>query len=557
MTGWQGLVAERYRLREPLGTGGMGRVWLARDEMLHRDVAIKELVLPHGLSPQEHEELQLRTMREARAAAQLSHPNVIQIYDVIQSEAQPWIVMEYVRSRSLHEIVRRRGPLPPQTVADIGLAILAALRAAHSAGVLHRDVKPGNVLLAEDGRVVLTDFGLAAFESGEGQVTRPGLVLGSPQYVAPERARDGVSSVEADLWSLGATLYAAVEGHAPYARETAMATLTALATESPEPARRAGPLRPVLDGLLRKNPRLRMTAAEAEQLLRRVAAGDQRIRRRVPRPRRPESASGAITAGLDGAPTSVVAAPSGSTTDVVLSFVARRKARLALVAAGVVLVTFVVAVVIARPSGRDNPLSAGTPPAGASRPGGAEPSGGGTAGGTAIDYGASGCPFVAGSPAPTSTRAHTFSPLPGWQWFDDDTARYSIAVPELFTYARTGRLNCFMEPGGSRMVAVEQLGQTVADPTAFCAEREKAMLNPLQLPGYQRVGLKQLDFWAGAAEWEYTFDGSDGTRMHGVTRAFLTKPGHAFAIYWVARDFDWQTNLSNYRAVTPSFTPWG
>ncbi|WP_420884079.1 protein kinase domain-containing protein, partial [Micromonospora sp. CPCC 205547] len=246
----------------------MGRVWLARDEMLHRDVAVKEVVPPNWLAESEREELRLRTLREARTAARLNHPNVVRIYDVVHDRDSPWIVMEYVPSRSVQQILGTDGPLEPGRVAEIGLAVLAALRAAHAAGVLHRDVKPHNVLVADDGRVVLTDFGLATFDGGDGLMTGPGLVLGSPQFVAPERAREGVSNPRTDLWSLGATLHAAVEGQSPYARASAMATLSALATEPPDPALRAGPLRPVLDGLLQRDPARRLTAAQVEPLLR-------------------------------------------------------------------------------------------------------------------------------------------------------------------------------------------------------------------------------------------------------------------------------------------------
>jgi hypothetical protein len=280
----QQLVAERYRLASLIGSGGMGRVWLARDEVLRRDVAVKEVVLPEHMTFAERNELCQRTLREARAAGRLSHPNVVAVYDVVQAEGRPWIVMELVRSRSLYQVVKEDGPIPPRRAAEIGLAVLDALRAAHKAGVWHRDVKPGNVLLADDGRVVLTDFGLATFE-GDGTVTRSGVILGSAQYISPERARDGASGPESDLWSLGATLYAAVEGRSPYARDTPMATLTALATVPPDTPRRAGPLRPVLIGLLRKNPRHRMRAPEVERLLTKIAAGDARSRRGLLTPR--------------------------------------------------------------------------------------------------------------------------------------------------------------------------------------------------------------------------------------------------------------------------------
>ncbi|MEV8513909.1 serine/threonine-protein kinase [Dactylosporangium sp. NPDC051484] len=276
MTRPKALIAERYRLIESLGAGGMGRVWLARDEVLRRDVAIKEVIPPESLTPDERDELRMRTLREARAAARLNDANVVRIYDVVHTEQAPWIVMEYVPSRSLHQVIAEDGPLPPDRVVQIGLAVLAALKAAHGAGVLHRDVKPGNVLLADTGRVVLTDFGLAVFEGGDGAVTRPGLILGSPQYISPERAREGTSGPESDMWALGATLYAAVEGRSPYARSTTYATLTALATEEPDPPTRAGVLKPVLGALLRKDPRARADVAETERLLQRAAAGEGR-----------------------------------------------------------------------------------------------------------------------------------------------------------------------------------------------------------------------------------------------------------------------------------------
>src|SRR3954464_15049784 len=260
------VVADRYRLVAPLGQGGMGRVWRATDVVLHRDVAIKELVPPPGLTPEERQEMRERSLREARAIARLNNINVVRVFDVLRTDADPWIVMEYVPSRSLHDILASDGPFNPVRAAEIGLGVLGALRAAHRAGVVHRDVKPGNVLIAADGRVVLTDFGLATVP-GDPNVTRTGLVLGSPAYIAPERARAGTAGPAADLWSLGATLYAAVEGSSPFARPSAIATLAALATENPPPARNAGPLKPVLNGLLRKDPTERISAEEAERLL--------------------------------------------------------------------------------------------------------------------------------------------------------------------------------------------------------------------------------------------------------------------------------------------------
>jgi serine/threonine protein kinase len=244
----------------------MGRVWRATDVVLHREVAIKELVPPPGLTPDERREMRERSLREARAIARLNNINVVRVFDVLRTDADPWIVMEYVPSRSLQDALASDGPFPPVRAAEIGLGVLNALRAAHRNGVVHRDVKPGNVLIGADGRVVLTDFGLATVP-GDPNVTRTGLVLGSPAYIAPERARDGTAGPGADLWSLGATLYAAVEGSSPFARPTAIATLAALATENPPQSRNAGPLKPVLNGLLRKDPTHRINAEETERLL--------------------------------------------------------------------------------------------------------------------------------------------------------------------------------------------------------------------------------------------------------------------------------------------------
>ena len=266
MTSAPALVAGRYRLAELLGRGGMGRVWLARDTVLDRDVAIKEIDLPAALVAGDREGAQRRTLREARAAARLSHRNVAQVYDVFQSGDRTWIVMEYVPSRSLQQVLDTDGPLEPRRVAEIGLEVLAVLDAAHRAGVRHRDVKPGNVLLGEDGRVVLTDFGIATMD-GDSIITSSDVLVGSPKYMSPERARNGAALPASDLWSLGATLYAAVEGRPPYERESAIGMLTALATEEPDPPDRAGPLRPVLDGLLRKDPEDRIDIAEARRRL--------------------------------------------------------------------------------------------------------------------------------------------------------------------------------------------------------------------------------------------------------------------------------------------------
>ncbi|MFE7120776.1 serine/threonine-protein kinase, partial [Streptomyces sp. NPDC057654] len=213
------VLAGRYRLLGELGRGGMGVVWRARDEVLDREVAVKEVRAPSGLLDREVRQLYARLEREGRAAGAVSHPNVVTVHDVVSEAGRPWIVMELIRGLSLAEVLEAEHTLSPARAARIGVEVLAALRAAHLAGVLHRDVKPGNVLLANDGRVVLTDFGIAMVE-GSTALTMTGELVGSPEYLAPERVLGRQPGPASDLWSLGVTLYAAVEGGSPFRRET-------------------------------------------------------------------------------------------------------------------------------------------------------------------------------------------------------------------------------------------------------------------------------------------------------------------------------------------------
>ncbi|WP_406265490.1 protein kinase [Streptomyces sp. NBC_00191] len=266
------LVAGRYRLLSPLGEGGMGVVWRARDEVLNREVAVKEVRAPAGLAAADEQRLYARLEREAWAAGRISHRNVVTVYDVATEDGRPWIVMELVRGLALSDVLDAEGPLAPQRAAHIGAEILAALRAAHEAGVLHRDVKPGNVLIGNDGRVVLSDFGIAMVE-GTSNLTMTGELIGSPEFLAPERALGRTPGPESDLWSLGVLLYAAVEGNSPFRQNTPLSTLRAVVDEELPPPRRAGALAPVIAGLLRKDPAQRLSAGEAERLLRVVGAG--------------------------------------------------------------------------------------------------------------------------------------------------------------------------------------------------------------------------------------------------------------------------------------------
>ncbi|GGS01501.1 hypothetical protein GCM10010252_45140 [Streptomyces aureoverticillatus] len=266
------MIAGRYRLLAPLGEGGMGTVWRARDDVLGREVAVKEVRAPAGLHASEVDRLYTRLEREAWAAAHIPHRNVVTVYDVATEEGRPWIVMELVRGLALSDVLESEGPMTPQRAAHIGAEVLGALRAAHDAGVLHRDVKPGNVLLSNDGRVVLTDFGIAMVE-GSSALTMTGEVVGSPEFLAPERALGRRPGPESDLWSLGVLLYAAVEGVSPFRQDTPLSTLRAVVDEELPPPHRAGPLAPVIAGLLRKDPAERSLAADTERDLRLVAEG--------------------------------------------------------------------------------------------------------------------------------------------------------------------------------------------------------------------------------------------------------------------------------------------
>ena len=269
------VIDGRFQLLDKLGGGAMGLVWRAYDLALEREVALKEVRPDEAIDPADATlaaRQRERVLREARALARLQHPNVVTIFHVVDTPdlRHPWLVMELVAGGSLADLLRD-GPLPPATAARIGRGVLAALDAANRAGIQHRDVKPGNVLLRPDGTPVLTDFGIAAVQ-GSTHLTATGSVIGSPEYIAPERLRGVEGDPASDLWSLGILLYIAVEGHNPMRRPTTMATLAAvLDSPIPEPVH-AGPLTPVLAGLLQRDPAARMRAEVADRLLAEAAA---------------------------------------------------------------------------------------------------------------------------------------------------------------------------------------------------------------------------------------------------------------------------------------------
>jgi serine/threonine protein kinase len=552
MTVTETFVAGRYRVIRPLGAGGMGRVWLARDEVLCRDVAIKEILLPFGLPDAQREELRLRTLREARAAARLSHPNVVQIYDVQSGDdqagdQQPWIVMEYVRSRSLLQVVEENGPLPVEQVAGIGLAILSALDAANRVGVLHRDVKPSNVLIADDGRVVLTDFGSALIDEGEGALTRTGVILGSPQFIAPERVDKGVSTPEADLWSLGATLYAAVEGRPPYTRSTTLRSLIAITTDRPDPTHLAGPLKPVLSGLLQRNPQSRMKPVEVEQRLRRLADVQTTVHlRHIPEQRSAElTRSARYELAAAAAPAPETRSPAAEAIPA-----EARQARGAQPAPSVpggtarrwrvAAASGVAAVII--------PLAA---VAGSS----------GTVGNATLSSAAgpdSGYPRralpVATAPAvaPSPSASPTPFVLPRrYSWWVDQTG-WRIAYPTSYSHLREGpNAMFFCAPGGPPTIRVRVWDTAGADLTKAIGRLERTS----RLPGYHRI---RLDAVPGAQDnataWEYTYTDPKAGKLHGLERVF-TAGGHTYLIQWRTPVNGWTSHQPTHTIVMDSFRP--
>jgi len=261
------VIAGRYRLQAPIGRGAMGVVWRARDQLLDRDVAIKEVQIADSLTDEERATAFQRTLREAKTAARLNHPAVVTVYDVAEDGGRPWIVMQLVDAQSLDQVLAASGPLSPRRAAEMARQLLSALSVAHAAGVMHRDVKPSNVLIGSDDRAVLTDFGIATF-ADDPKLTQTGMVMGSPGFTAPERIRGEDASPASDLWSLGATVYAAVEGHGPFEqRGGAITTMSAIINEDAPEAPTAGALGPVIAALLRREPADRPDASEAARMI--------------------------------------------------------------------------------------------------------------------------------------------------------------------------------------------------------------------------------------------------------------------------------------------------
>ena len=561
------LLAGRYRLSEVIGHGGMGVVWRARDELLSRDVAVKEVVWPANFTEHERQTACRRATREAQMAARLNHRNVVRIYDIVEEDDHPWIVMEFLPYRSLRDIVRDEGPLTPPQAAKVGLGILAALRAAHAEGIAHRDVKPANVLIGPEDRVVLTDFGIAR-PADTTTLTTAGILIGSPAYIAPERARGGPSGAPGDLWGLGASLYAAVEGHPPFEREHVLAILTAVVTDDPEPATHAGPLWPVIDGLLRKNPGERLGAAETDQLLRRVAASAAA---------KPVSSDSAPTAALsvdsateptpaepdapapEAAPAeSVVAEPSAefAQSEPAQSEPApgeppassgsqrSRRPRAAVLGAAALAVIAAGATALALVLTSSPQRQTASPPVG-------------THSNTSASQRPSSGPPSSGSPSTSATA----NPGPGngaipagFYRFANSTG-FSIGVPDGWQISHAGHYVYITDPNnGGIFLLIDQSDNPKPDPLADWEQQQANRES--SYPDYHLIRLESVNYPQAekAADWEFTYD-RNGMPVHVLNRNILANAHHAYALYWSTPESDWNAYFRYFQAFAATFRP--
>jgi hypothetical protein len=557
------LLAGRYRLLSVVGRGGMGTVWRALDETLDREVAVKEVLLPSGLSDEERHTRHQRTLREARASARLNHPGVVTVHDVVDEDDRPWIVMELVQARSLQDVLDEDGPLPPGRVAAVGRQIVGALRAAHAIGILHRDVKPANVLVTEDDRAVLTDFGIAQM-AGDATLTGTGLIMGSPAYMPPERVNGDRAIPASDLWALGATLYAACEGKAPHHRSDAMAVLAAVMTQDVPPPKNAGPLAPVLLGLLERDPVRRMGAESAEEALAAVASGhalDQAAAQLAWSHATVADGAGASSAGPGTGPTQSAPAPppaydqhvpvpdmtanyppgtdgqqwapmpgGGGTTGVPAK---RRSPVLPILAGSVVLaVAAAAAVLFLRSHGGSDPQP---------NPTNDQPVAGGTS-----------------TPA-TSPATHRPSPTAStWPAGLRKVAGpgYTIGVPPGWTRSSTGRGVVWSNPVTKAYIQVDKTPWT-GDPFQHWATWKQQAIRDGLLKDFEQVGEIRQSSVAGlpAADIEFTWSRSVGT-THALDRGVIAN-GQAYAVVVALPSSQWSGNAPLVKNVLGTFRPSG
>jgi hypothetical protein len=540
-------VADRYELGPELGRGGMGVVWRATDTLLAREVAVKEVDLPRGLDAAQRAAMRARVSREARAAARLSHPGAVTVYDIAQDGDHDYIVMELVLAPTLDDLVRGDGPLAPERAAGLGLRLLATLEAAHRAGIVHRDLKPKNVMVRADGTTKLADFGIASVQ-GDPRLTATGLVVGSPAYMAPEQVEGAPVGPATDLWALGATLWFAVEGEPPFGGGE-FQTLTAIVSGGPRRPRHLGPLAPVIDRLLAKDPARRPNPAELRPLLQRVAAGS------VGRAARRSAAGGRVRDGAAGGGPGGPAqrgrpAAGGGDTPPVPSRGPRREGGTAVLGGPVAgrrrrrRVPPVPPVpapgepVLPRRSrhwGRLALALAVVAAAAAATVQLANRDGGGTEG----------------------RRSAVERPRPAvpasWQAYADPRGAYRLAHPAGWAPVDRGAFTDFVEPGEGRFFRVQPTGDGL-QPLAAQQSLERSFMARHAGDDYHRVRLGPTAFKGlPAAEWEFTFtDGGRPRRGYDVTFA---AGGLRHAILFQAAADQWPASQDELRAFLAGYRP--
>ncbi|WP_206308462.1 serine/threonine-protein kinase [Streptomyces sp. A1277] len=538
------LLAGRYRLGDVLGRGGMGKVWRAHDEVLHRTVAVKELTAGHYATDADRLVLHARTQKEARAAARITHPGVVTVHDVVEYDNRPWIVMQYVDGPSLADRAKESGEIEAREAARIGLHVLGALRAAHEAGVLHRDVKPGNVLLARDGRVLLTDFGIAAIE-GDSTITRTGELVGSIDYLAPERVRGGDPGPASDLWSLGATLYTAVEGRSPFRRTSPISTMQAVVTEEPPPPARAGALAPVITALLRKEPADRPSAADTERMLLEAMEGrtpraahafvpTQQVSEEALRTLGPE----AIPGGTAQLPHPVPVAPPGP-APVTRRSRGRWRTTVLVIALAALLGggAGIAAMMYAHRTEAAGTTDGGTASHGARTPGPATPKPAPT-------------PTPTGSP---TTDTATQNVPDGWRRVEDP-AGFSVFMPEGWE-RRVEKTNIDYTPDGG----VHYFRVSVDPAPDFdnsydhMMELEKTLST--RLPEYQRLELNtNLYRDHPGSIWEFTWTEKNGEARHAIDQMYFAEEGGPeYALYMTGPADDWDDTRDRFNTMLRSW----
>ncbi|MEU7723687.1 serine/threonine-protein kinase [Streptomyces sp. NPDC040724] len=555
------LIAGRYRLDAKLGRGGMGIVWRATDQLLGRCVAVKEVALDPALSEDEARLQRERTLREARAAAQLKHPHIIVVHDIVEDGERPYIVMELVEGGSLADRLARSGPVDPAEGARIGIALLGALRAAHAAGVLHRDIKPANVLLeAPGGRPVLTDFGIAQV-AGATTLTSTGAFVGSPEYTAPERmSTQAPVGPESDLWSLGALLCAAVSGASPFRRDSLGGVLHAVVYDEIRPPAACGPLLPVVQGLLERDPAERLGAEEAERLLRAYAAAAPEytptqdvagtavpapapVPARVPAPvpppappRVPTAAPVPATAPVTAPAAAAAAAPAPAPAP------GKRRPAAALIAgllvaaiagAGVSAAALLMndderrgqASTSGTAGGRSSAPDPATSPAPAPTPPSPTPP-------TPSPSAPTVTPAVPAAPQPVSPSSDDKGAPAGYRVAEDPEG-FSLAVPLGFTRKVEGPRIFYMSPGETFRIGIK-----VADPESggpLAVHQRAHAKGPSNNPGYRDAGVTASTHNGHeAALWLFTWNGFSAAEGPRQTRDLCWEEGGRLYDVWVS-----------------------